>query len=269
MISHRTAPTHCVIAAVAGLALGACLVPPRDRTVGGVHDGGGVDRGPDERADGGYQYPGCPDQDYGCPRLITFYCAMDALRLAHATCASDEDCAFATLDLRCTGWDACTPAAVTVTQRASYEAAADAEGARYCASNGGCAESPECALPRSAFRPACRGGLCAAVLGPCTAHAECGPGFFCAWDVDSCGPGSERTVLRAPGECRPIACGATSCEGMPCQTSEDCAPAEACGLQPDVCAHGGECTAIVTCDPDCEPRRRPHTYCDVCVCPAC
>jgi hypothetical protein len=156
---------------VGGALTGGCFVAPRDTPVGAMNggpDGGGSHGGDggaggdgDGDAGGGYEFGGCENKDYGCPRLPTFYCAAEAIRLAHAGgCTVDTDCALAQVGSACTGFGSCGLPAVRTSQVAAYQAAFAAEAAVYCASNGGCHTAGQCAYPESAFAAACLQQTC-------------------------------------------------------------------------------------------------------------
>jgi hypothetical protein len=107
-----------------------------------------------------YTYPGCANEDQGCPRLKTVYCALNTLRAEHTACEQDSDCVAATVNGRCTGYGQCPPAMVNAAGRADFEAKAAAEVSRYCTESPICSSSGSCAFP--SFVPRCRQGSCVA-----------------------------------------------------------------------------------------------------------
>ncbi|WNG37430.1 hypothetical protein F0U61_29905 [Archangium violaceum] len=107
-----------------------------------------------------YTYPGCANEDYGCPRYKTITCALELIRTEHASCAQDSDCVAAEVDDRCAGYGQCPPAMVSVAGRADFEAKANAELLRYCTEFPLCAVSGSCSI--SSFEPRCRQGVCMA-----------------------------------------------------------------------------------------------------------
>lgn len=107
-----------------------------------------------------YTYPGCANEDYGCPRMKTVYCALETLRAEHKACQQDSDCVAAGVDGRCTGYGECPPPMVNVAGRADFAARAAAEVARYCGDSPMCASTGQCAYP--AFVPRCQQGSCVA-----------------------------------------------------------------------------------------------------------
>lgn len=176
--------------------LGGCFVAPRDTPVGGVE--GEPDGGGSGNPGGGYEYAGCANEDYNCSRLLTFYCAAEAVRLEHADgCTVDEDCTFAPVDDLCTGVATCRHPAVTLAQRAAFEAAFAREVSAYCRSNGGCHESPSCLGTRNDYRAACVAGTCQSVLKQQTISAPPPlPEALCEWTVPSAGG-----LCQDPGGC--------------------------------------------------------------------
>ncbi len=108
-----------------------------------------------------YEYPGCANEDYGCPRLLTLYCALRRIEAAHAGgCTQDAECTRANIQNRCIGYGVCEAIPVRADQRAAYESAAQAEVDRYCSDAAACRESPSCASSPDQFRAVCRGGRC-------------------------------------------------------------------------------------------------------------
>lgn len=113
-----------------------------------------------------YSYPGCEPREDGCPRLLTLYCALEAITAAHATCLKDSDCEVVDgFDGRCSGYPRCPGPVVNVTQRTAFDSAFQRELDRYCPTDGsGCrASEGGCSQPLSAFRASCVSGACRAV----------------------------------------------------------------------------------------------------------
>ncbi|MFP2905933.1 hypothetical protein ACLESD_12915 [Pyxidicoccus sp. 3LFB2] len=110
-----------------------------------------------------YTYPGCANEDYGCPRLKTVYCALESLRTERAACAQDSDCVAAGVNGRCTGYGECPPAMVNAAHRAEFQARAAEEVLRYCGESPMCASTGQCAYP--SFVPRCKEGRCVAEPG--------------------------------------------------------------------------------------------------------
>src|SRR5215469_15385346 len=44
-----------------------------------------------------YEYQGCADEDYGCPRLKTVFCALETILSKYNECGGDDDCVEAAL----------------------------------------------------------------------------------------------------------------------------------------------------------------------------
>jgi hypothetical protein len=109
-----------------------------------------------------YEYPGCANEDDGCPRLKTIACALKTLQREHGACVTAEDCVRATVDGRCTGMGNCPPLFVHTAQRETFEAAAAAEIGRYCPERGGCTAAGSCDGALDAFTAACVSGRCEA-----------------------------------------------------------------------------------------------------------
>ncbi|QSQ28509.1 hypothetical protein JY651_43225 [Pyxidicoccus parkwayensis] len=107
-----------------------------------------------------YRYPGCANEDYGCPRLKTVLCALESIRAEYNTCQQDSDCVAATVNGRCSGYGQCPPAAVNASGRSDFETRATAEVARYCTESPICGTSGSCAYPYFAVR--CQQGRCVA-----------------------------------------------------------------------------------------------------------
>jgi hypothetical protein len=107
-----------------------------------------------------YDFPGCPNEDYHCPRLKTVYCAMNTLRAQHNTCEQDSDCVAANVINRCTAYGQCPPAMVNRATRSDFETSVNMELQRYCGDSPICSESGSCAYP--AFIPRCKQGRCEA-----------------------------------------------------------------------------------------------------------
>lgn len=106
-----------------------------------------------------YEYPGCPNEDYYCPRLKTVYCALEEIRRAHAFCSAPSDCVEATFSGRCTGMGPCPPPLVNAAERANYLAAVEAEVDRYCW-DAGCASAGSCGWQPNDHVVGCPSGTC-------------------------------------------------------------------------------------------------------------
>lgn len=133
----------------------------------GTPDAGAEDGGPSEAdaSHDSYTYPGCANEDLGCPRLPTLYCALESIIAQHSACTQDADCAFATFTSRCSGFPPCPPVAVAAQTRPQFEAAFQAEIDRYCAAHGDCTASEGvCPHPVPSYRAACVAGTCRAQL---------------------------------------------------------------------------------------------------------
>ncbi|MBZ4421320.1 hypothetical protein [Myxococcus sp. RHSTA-1-4] len=107
-----------------------------------------------------YTYPGCANDGYGCPRLLTVYCALEKLRTERAHCEQDSDCVAANVDGRCAGYGQCPPAMVSRTAREDFEAKAAEELSRYCTGSPICVSSGSCGFP--SFESRCKQGQCVA-----------------------------------------------------------------------------------------------------------
>ncbi len=107
-----------------------------------------------------YTYPGCANEDYGCPRMKTVYCALETLRSGHKACEQDSDCVAAPVDGRCTGYGQCPPPMVNAAGSRDFQVKAAAEVARYCSDSPMCASIGQCAFP--SFVPRCQQGSCVA-----------------------------------------------------------------------------------------------------------
>jgi len=107
-----------------------------------------------------YEYPGCADEDYGCPRLKTVFCALETILSKYNECGVDDDCVEAALNPKCTGAGECPPYFVSRRSIQIFETEAQYEIDRYCPADGpGCGTSPSCALT-GALLPVCRMGRC-------------------------------------------------------------------------------------------------------------
>jgi hypothetical protein len=107
-----------------------------------------------------YEYPGCANEDYGCPRLKTVFCALQTILSKHNECRVDEDCIEAAIEPKCTGAGECPPYFVSRQLIQVFEAEAQYEVDRYCPNDGPrCGASPSCALT-GALLPVCRMGRC-------------------------------------------------------------------------------------------------------------
>jgi hypothetical protein len=129
---------------------------------GGLIDaGGGVgDAGNSQES---YQYPDCDGGFYGCPNLLTVYCALEVIRVEHASCTSDSDCTRVDLVNRCIGWGVCRPSFVGSDAGSTFQSEAQAEIDRYC-HTGTCMESPSCVHDANDYIGRCLGGQCTAQL---------------------------------------------------------------------------------------------------------
>jgi hypothetical protein len=107
-----------------------------------------------------YEYPGCANEDDGCPRLKTVFCALQTIVSKYNECGVDNDCVEASLNPRCTGAGECAPYFVSRQLIQIFETEAQYEIDRYCPDRGlVCWSSPLCALT-GASRPVCRMGRC-------------------------------------------------------------------------------------------------------------
>lgn len=108
-----------------------------------------------------YTYPGCPNVDYGCPRLGTVYCALESIRAEYSTCEQDSDCVAVGVEDRCAGYGQCPPAMVNTAGRQAFAGRANSELLRYCGTSPTCVSSGgSCAYP--SFTPRCKQGHCVA-----------------------------------------------------------------------------------------------------------
>ena len=116
----------------------------------------------DSQAD--YAYAGCANEDQGCPRLPTLYCALEKILSDHSHCTRDEDCELVTnLEGRCSGFPRCR-VSVNALERAAFVQAFDAEISRYCpADGGGCIASEGLCSTNLVFTAACISNVCRAV----------------------------------------------------------------------------------------------------------
>jgi len=136
-----------LIAAVALLAVGCS-------STSGSGDGGDPQKS--------YSYPGCANETAYCPNDKTYFCARDAIRNKHDSCADAGDCTATFLSGDCQGYFGCVPAVVNLREKGAFDQEALAEMTRYCA-NAGCNGSGSCADSYSARMVACVQGTCVAV----------------------------------------------------------------------------------------------------------
>ena len=112
-----------------------------------------------------YTYPGCVNQTGYCPNDKTYFCALDAIRDRHNSCADAGDCTIGSISGDCNGYVGCEPTVVNVREAGAFYMEALAETKRFCAdahclqSGSGCSE----ALSYSAGRVACVQGTCVAL----------------------------------------------------------------------------------------------------------
>lgn len=129
--------------------------------------------------DAGGVPPQCVGADAGsgtvCAGAPEQRCALELLRVAHADCTLDSECALlAPFADNCLGYAVCDPApAVREKVIADFVAAARERLAAHCATTS-CRESSSC-VPTE-FHPACVAGRCTSVLGPAPdAGTDAGP----------------------------------------------------------------------------------------------
>lgn len=144
------------------LLLGACTLPP------GGPPPPASDAGAPARcsAQSAYTFPGCADEDYGCPRLGTMHCAFQSILAAHldagaAGCSQDADCAVAAPPQRCSSVGMCPAPALNRQQVAAFLADVAAEEDCYCAGDNPCGQSGQCmAVLAGSLGAQCCQGTC-------------------------------------------------------------------------------------------------------------
>jgi len=146
----------------------ACALPLYDGdgenapTIGGeanVPADGGGKANPDDTlasydSQATYTYPGCPDEDWGCKRAVTYRCAKRTITARYAECRDAAECVAVNLVGDCI--DDGLPALVNSAQVAAFEDEIDVEIARYC-EEADCMSSGQ---PPGGAYPECTNGLC-------------------------------------------------------------------------------------------------------------
>jgi hypothetical protein len=80
-----------------------------------------------------YQYGGCPKYAGDCPGEGTLACALKTIVTKYNACSKHEDCVAAAFEAKCSGAGACPPFYVNRQLKGGFEAEAQQEIDKYCA----------------------------------------------------------------------------------------------------------------------------------------
>ena len=80
-----------------------------------------------------YEYGTCPKDRDDCPRERTLACALGAVASKYNPCSKHEDCVAAAFEAKCSGAGACPPFYVNRQLQGGFEAEAQQEIDKYCA----------------------------------------------------------------------------------------------------------------------------------------